>query len=408
MFRLTARLFGASAGVWSVIVFNIAPVFSLAHASWVLPDGPLIFFLFAAANAVARILFDDTPPTRPVLWWVAAGALGGLALLSKYSAAFLFLGVFVYLVSVPSARRQLATAGPWLGIVAALVVFSPAIAWNAEHGFAGIIFQGGRIANPSPDIVRLLQEIGGQLLYLSPWLGVPLAISLLAALRAGRADGKGWFVALLAIGPIAVFTASALFARSLPHWSMPGWLFAIPLFGRDAVALAARRPVFARGYMAASAAVFAILVGAFAMQATRGVLVAGAIVAGNPAADPTTDLIDWHELRMGLEDRGLAGPDLVVASPHWLYAGKASYAFGRDVPVLCLCANQQQFAFRNDRTAWAGSDVVVVLPAHAGEGWHAAAAYFDRLDDLDPVAITRGGETAMTLELKLGRNLRFP
>jgi 4-amino-4-deoxy-L-arabinose transferase-like glycosyltransferase len=408
MFRLTARLFGAAAGVWSVIVFNIAPVFSLAHASWVLPDGPLIFFLLAAANAVARILFDDTPPARPVLWWVAAGAFGGLALLSKYTAAFFFVGVLVYLVSMPSARRQLATAGPWLGVVAALVVFSPAIVWNAEHGFAGFIFQGGRIANPSPDVVRLLQEIGGQLLYLTPWLGVPLAISLLTALRAGRADGKGWLLALLAIGPIAVFTVLALFARSLPHWSMPGWLFAIPLFGRDAVALAARRPVFARGYMAAATAVFVILLAAFAVQATRGGLVAGAVVAANPAADPTTDLIDWRDLRVALDERGLAGPDLVVASTHWLYAGKASYALGPGVPVLCLCANQQQFAFRADRTAWAGRDVVVVLPAHAGEGWSAAAAYFESLEDLEPIAITRGGVTALTLQPKLGRNLRFP
>jgi hypothetical protein len=111
---------------------------------------------------------------------------------------------------------------------------------------------------------------------------------------------------------------------------------------------------------------------------------------------------------VALEERGLAGPDLVVASTHWLYAGKASYALGPGVPVLCLCANQQQFAFRADRTAWAGRDVVVVLPAHAGEGWSAAAAYFESLEDLEPIAITRGGVTALTLQPKLGRNLRFP
>jgi hypothetical protein len=256
------------------------------------------------------------------------------------------------------------------------------------------------------DTGRLVQEIGGQLLYLTPWLAVPLGISLLAALRAGRGAQRGWFLALLAIGPIAAFTFAALFARSLPHWSMPGWLFAIPLFGRDAAALAMRRPTFARGYMAAAAGVFAVLLAAFAVQATQGWLVP--IVAANPAADPTTDLIDWRELREAMQARGMLGPDAVVASTHWLYAGKASYALGAGVPVLCLCGDQQQFAFRHDRGAWSGHDVVVVVPAHAGGAWAAASAYFDNLEDLGTVDITRAGETALSLELKLGRNLQFP
>src|SRR3972149_5556328 len=47
MFRLTSDLFGATAGLFAALAFNLVPVFSLAHASWVLPDGPLIFFLLA-------------------------------------------------------------------------------------------------------------------------------------------------------------------------------------------------------------------------------------------------------------------------------------------------------------------------------------------------------------------------
>src|SRR5690606_31070937 len=39
MYRLTGRLFGERAGLWAVIAFNIAPVFSLAHGSWILADG---------------------------------------------------------------------------------------------------------------------------------------------------------------------------------------------------------------------------------------------------------------------------------------------------------------------------------------------------------------------------------
>ncbi len=59
MFTLTRRLFSARAGLWAVVAFNLAPVFSLSHASWILADGPLIFFLLATANVVAADLRRD-------------------------------------------------------------------------------------------------------------------------------------------------------------------------------------------------------------------------------------------------------------------------------------------------------------------------------------------------------------
>lgn len=406
MYRLAARLFGESAGVWAVVAFNLAPVFSLADATWVLPDGPLVFFLLAAANVVARILFEDPPESRSTLLWLAAGILGGLALLSKYTAVFFFLAVFVYLVTVPPARRWLATPGPWLGALAAVAVLSPALVWNAQNGFVGILFQSERMTalRFRPD--RLALEIGGGMLYLMPLLAVPFAISLLRALQRGRGDWRGWYLALAAIGPIATFIVAALFARTLPHWSMPGWLFAIPLFGRDAARLATRRPQFARRYMAAVAIIFAVLLAAFAMQATRGTLVPAAIVAANPASDPTTDLIDWRPLAERLAEDGMMGPDLVVAAPVWFAAGKASYALGPDIPVLCLCASPQQFAFRFDQASYVGRDVVVVVPNRRYDD--DIVRYFDRLERLPPVAVTRGGETVLTLDLRLGRNLQFP
>ena len=70
-----------------------------------LPEGPLDFFLLASALCVARLVLVEPAPARPVLLWMAAGALGGLAMLSKYFAAFYFLAVFVFLITVARQRR---------------------------------------------------------------------------------------------------------------------------------------------------------------------------------------------------------------------------------------------------------------------------------------------------------------
>jgi 4-amino-4-deoxy-L-arabinose transferase-like glycosyltransferase len=408
MYRLAGRLFGERAGLWAVIAFSLAPVFTLSHATWVLPDGPLIFFLLASAGAGERAIFGASSPRAATLGWLLAGVCTGLALLSKYNAAFFPAAVLVFLVTAPAARRHLATAGPWLAAAMALVVFSPVLVWNAEHGFIGFAFQAAR-ASPSglhPGFFGT--DIAGQALYLTPWLFVPMAVSLLRALRGGPRDQRGWLMALAAAGPIAFFTLLSLTARGLPHWPMPGWLFAFPLFGRETVLLFGRQPVFARRYMIATAAIFVVMLGAFGWQATRGGLLPLPLAGPLAARDPTVDLVDWSELRSAVADRQALGQETAVASPSWLYAGKASYALGPGVPVLCLCANPQQFAFRADQNQWSGRDVMVVIPAGKAGLRDLAARYFDSLEPLPPVFVHRNGAIVLTLDLWVGRNLHFP
>jgi 4-amino-4-deoxy-L-arabinose transferase-like glycosyltransferase len=408
MFRLTARLFGARAGLWAATALNVAPVFTLAHASWVLPDGPLMFFMLATANVAAAILFEEPHVRRPILWWLAAGALGGLALLSKYTGVFVFVGVLLYVLSVPSARRRLLTSGPWLAVAIALLVFSPVLAWNAQHADVGMSFQTRRLPGGG-DLHPLwfLEFLGGQALYLFPLLFVPFAMALWRALRSGRREPRGWMIALIAVGPILLFNVVSLFAHSQPHWPMPGWVFTIPLFGRDAALLAAARPRFARRYMAWSAGIVAVILVALSWQALRGGLIP---VSADPRADVTLDLLDWRGLKPALEERGLLGPGAVVASPIWMTAGKVSYALGPAIPVICVCGDPQQFRYRYDQTQWSGRDMPVIVPEGPGNErlWGDAATFFDRLDPLPSIAIERAGRTALVLDVRMGRNLHFP
>ena len=404
MFRLGARLFGERTGLWAAAALTIAPVFTLADGSWLLPDGPAVFFLLAAALAVERAVFGEG--RRSFAWWLTAGAMTGLALLSKFNAALFPLAVFVFLATTPNARRHLAMPGPWLAAVIALAILSPAILWNAEHDWAGMAFQAARAEGSNLSLPRMLLDFGAQLLYLGPLLGVPLTLSLGIALARGPRDAQGWLTGLAAIGPIGVFTLVALRSGGLPHWAMPGWLFAFPLFGRDATALTVRSPRFARGYMAVAALVVAAALVVFADQATRGDIVSPELIAQHPGIDPTVDLIEWRELAAALAKADLPAAGEAVGAPHWTIAGKVAHALGPDVPVLCVCGDPREFAFRTDQSAWNGHDVVMV--GLAGQSWADIAPYFDALDPLPGVAITRNGEEVVPLELKLGRNLHFP
>jgi 4-amino-4-deoxy-L-arabinose transferase-like glycosyltransferase len=408
LYRLTAKLFGTSAGLWAVVGFNVAPVFSVADGMWILPDGPLLFFLLAAASIVAGIVLAEPSPARPVTGWVFAGVLGGLALLSKYSGVFFFVAVFLFLVTVPRARHWLKSPGPWLGALAAAVVFAPVVVWNARNGFAGLGFQGGRFAGPgSLSVSGLLGSVGGQAAYLTPWLFLFLAYALVRALAAGPSEPRGWFVALVAVGPIVVFTLLALRVSSFPHWSMPGWLFAFPLLGREAAQLATVRPALMRGGAIAAVAIFAVAAALFSVQATTGGLARpGSLARG--VGDPTVDLVDWTALPAALRERGLLGPDLVVAARDWIAAGKASYVLP-GVPVLCLCEKPHHFAFRSDPRGFQGRNVIAVFPAGQRKAAEAAfQSHFESLTPLEPVKVMRAGKEVLELDLLMGGNLRVP
>lgn len=402
MFRLTARLFGERAGLWAALALTLSPIFSLVDGSWLLPDGPAIFFLLAAALAVCRAIFDGE--TRPLAWWLAAGLFTGLALLSKFNAAFFPAAVLVFLLAVPSARRHLATPGPWLAALIAVVVLSPALVWNAEHQWAGLAFQAGRVHSGGLRFDRLAVQIGGELAYLTPWLAVPFAISLGKALT-GRRGEAALLLAFAAIGPIVFFTVVALWSPALPHWTMPGWLFAIPLFGRDAAELAARRPRFAHGFMGATAAVFLLLLAAFGVQAATGALIPAAALAANPRIDPTADLVDWRDLKSALAEQGVRA-DMPVAALNWTVAGKISYALGPETPVLCLCGDPHDFRFRADPSAWTGRDVVLVAPR--ATSFDGGRQYFASLEELPGATILRDGRPVLNLDLRIGRTLRIP
>ena len=330
-------------------------------------------------------------------------------MLSKYTGVFVFVGVLAYVLSVPSARRHLATPGPWLASLLALLVFSPALAWNLQHGDVGLSFQTRRLPDGlSLHPLWLLEFLGGQALYLFPLLFVPFVLALWRALRAGRGEPRGWLIGAdrgrpdralqssSACSPTACRTGRCP-AGCSPFRCSGAMRRCSPRRGR------ASPGATWRGRRGWSPSILAALV----WQTLRGGLIPA---SAGPRADVTLDLLDWRELKPALAARGLLGPDAVVAAPIWTVAGKVSYALGPDIPVVCACGNPQQFRYRYDQTRWNGRDMPVIVPEGRGSArlWQSAADFFDRLDPLPPVEIRRAGKTAIVLEVRMGRNLHMP
>ncbi|MDB4909789.1 MAG: dolichyl-phosphate-mannose-protein mannosyltransferase [Gemmatimonadetes bacterium] len=444
MFRLTARLFGDRAGAIAALILNVTPVLSVSTGGWILPDGPLMFWMLASALCLERVLLPPRSASdvvrAPAAWWMAAGACAGLAMLSKYHGVFLLAGTGLFLLTNRDARQWLRRPEPYLAALVAALVVSPVLLWNAQHDWISFRFQGGRGGHSGLHIVPVLQNIGGQLGYLLPWIGIPLAWVLGRVLleaardawqrvaRASTTDVEApneervhaarWWLACLAIGPIATFTLIALGGhRGLPHWQAPGWLFVIPLLAERVDARLAHGSARAvrrtRAWLVGSAVAFALVVLALATEITFGWAnrLSPSLFA---KGDPSLETLDWHDLptaiapmlRESRSDAGHVGARPFIAATNWIDAGKIAYAMNGRVDVVCLCSEPHHFAFVHDEKGYLTRDAVIVERAGARPPSSVPLSeYFRSVKPIGTTVVTRDGSPAITLDLYRGETL---
>ena len=444
MYRLAARLFGERAGAISALILNITPVLSVSTGGWILPDGPLMFWMLASALCLERVLLPRSSQQRtggtPMSWWMAGGACAGLAMLSKYHGVFVLAGTGLFLVTNRRARRWLRHPGPYVGALVSALMISPVLLWNAKHDWVSFRFQGARGEEHGLHLLSFLQNIGGQLAYLLPWIGIPLAVVLggvviesagivwrdavrtrdasVRALDDARTRAARWWLACLAIGPIAVFTLIALGGhRGLPHWEAPGWLMVIPLLAERVDARIARSSSVTarrtRAWLTGSTVAFVLLIAVLATQSSLGWVnrVAPSLFA---KGDPSLESLDWRDLPLAIAPMLRARSDAgarasarpFVAATNWIDAGKIAYAMNGAADVVCLCTEPHHFAFAKPERSYLSRDAIIVERA----GRHPDAAdelskYFRSVKPVGTTTIRRNGAPAMTLELYRGETL---
>jgi len=133
-------LFDTKIGFYSALLLNCILIFSLG-AIIATPDTPMIFFW-----VLSFYFFTQLVLTQKSRWWYLLGGSTGLALLSKYTAVFIIISVFCYLVLSKRNRRWLLTKEPYLALLLAFLVFSPVIIWNEQNRWVSFLFQSSRRA----------------------------------------------------------------------------------------------------------------------------------------------------------------------------------------------------------------------------------------------------------------------
>jgi hypothetical protein len=402
IWRIGCLIADQRSGFWAAVALNLSPVLGVTTGTWVLPDGPLMAALLGAALCLIHALVGQD---RRLGWWAGAGCCAGLALFSKYTAILPMSGALLYLGFSARDRWRLRRPGPYLAAAVALVVFAPVLLWNATHGWASFAFQGDRAAGLRFRPWMPLATLGGEALFLLPWIWLPLMVLFVVALRRG-APWTHRLLAWLAAPSIVSFALISAWSgqRILFHWAAPGYLMLFPLLGQ---AIAERLHLaWVRNLIAGTAVLTILAIGVVATQIQFDWLGEG--LTALMRKDPTDEGLDWVSLRQDLLDRNLLPPDSAVAALNWRDAGKIGYALGPDVTMVCLNQDCRQFGVSRPMRAFAGQSMLVISPESLERAKTDAQRWFRAVDVLPPSSVRLNGRTLRPVVVLRGTDLERP
>ena len=173
-------------------------VLGLASSRRILPSvaRDLVSPVRDTGEQILRFAQDDKPSTlhpRPSAAhrsWLLLGAALGLGLLTKFSIAFIGIGIVVAILVTP-LRRSLLTPWPWVALLIALVIGSPSIVGQIRLGFP-VVGQMHDLQGSQLERVTPLAFLKGQWDMLGPV--ILLAILGLVQLFRSRYAAAGWAI----------------------------------------------------------------------------------------------------------------------------------------------------------------------------------------------------------------------
>ncbi len=316
------RLFRSAETAALAVLIWIAMPLVLAGAVFVTPDAPLVVFWTLGLAALVELWRTGNPR-----WLLALGLALGLALQSKFTAAFFAAGVVLAFVTTPSLRRWLVSPAAAGALAIAILVFAPFVAWNAGHGWATFFKQLGRAPPHGFEPYYILEFLVAQIGLMNPLVFAAVAAAVAAVpWRARAAPGsrdEARRMLVSAIAPAAIyFTAHALHDRVQGNWLAP--LFpACAILAADWVAEARREGAAGLDGAVAKGALWAAPLGFMVMglafvQATTGVLPLG-------AADPTARLGGFRDLANDLDSEARAENAAYVLSQGYALTSLMTY-----------------------------------------------------------------------------------
>lgn len=224
-YRLCAELINAQTGLYWLAVIVSTPLFLLGGAIATY-DTPMLMFWSAASFFGYRALNTGHPG-----YWITAGCISALGVLSKLPTLALPVGILLTCLLTPDGRKKLASPYPWLAGIIALLPLLLLKYWDETHSNLFTLHSASlskRHTNAA--LGRWTGDlIAGQLLVLGPTTFVGVIWTLLQHRTVDSVQPRN-YIKLLSFPLLAVCLILSLKSKLEVNWPIAAYFTgAIPL-----------------------------------------------------------------------------------------------------------------------------------------------------------------------------------
>ena len=240
IYRIGKDIKDAQTGLYAALLYTASIYVFVITGIFIMPDTPLMLFwllafwmavkYFSTLRVIARrhdeAIQKENPRNR---FLILFGLFAGLAMLSKYSGVFLWVGMGLYILVFN--RKQLKSPYLYLSLLISAICCLPILYWNLQNDFISFSFHGERVGGGRLNFSTFGTELAGEFLYNNPVIFVLAIVAVVAAFKGKiKMEKPALRLALcIALPLIFTFLAFSLTRPTLPHWNSPAYVLLILL-----------------------------------------------------------------------------------------------------------------------------------------------------------------------------------
>ena len=242
IFHIGKKVKDELTGFYSALLYTASIYCFIISGTFILPDSPQLFFWLLSIYFLINSVTIEAPDISRNLsvieisanneqrttnnYFLFAGITIGLALLSKYTSAFLWFGALLYIIFYNLS--WLRSRALYIAILISIILFIPVVIWNFNNHFISYSYHSGRVGDfHSP--VRFdffFQEVFGAIFYNNPFNFYLAVISIVALIKGRNFIDRKYssFLLWVSLPLIFIVTIFSFFDKTLPHWTGPSYI----------------------------------------------------------------------------------------------------------------------------------------------------------------------------------------
>lgn len=215
------KIFNRDVARWTAISFFFVP--SVVLSSTVISVDPLmmVFWMCGLYFLICALEYKN------LFYWLLLGVTIGLSALVKYTGLFFLLFLFLYLIFNREVRSWLTSYKLYLMFVIILLVLSPNIIWNIQHGFVAVKHVVYHNVGIHGFNLHPMKMIGFLLSQFAVFTIIFLSVYLYCIFRKEYWQDKWWrLLWWFSLPMLVIILLESLFSRAYANWAATAYLSA--------------------------------------------------------------------------------------------------------------------------------------------------------------------------------------